>query len=186
MIKLKELGTKKLETSRLVLRKFDENDYIQMYDNWASDEKVIKFVSFNKHKNYDETRELLKKWISEYDNCSFSWVVEIKDTHEIIGNISVVEISKKHNNCELGYVYGSKFWGNGYATEALKKVLEYLLIECDFYLVEAKYHASNLASGRVMEKCGMKKDAVLRQRRLNKYNGSYDDLIVYSITKEEL
>lgn len=51
-------NTKKLETSRLILRKFNENDYIKMFDNWANDEKIIKYVSFNPHKNYSETKKL--------------------------------------------------------------------------------------------------------------------------------
>lgn len=114
---MKNVGTKVLETNRLILRRFNENDYKGMYDNWASDEQVTKFVSFNPHKDYNETKEILNEWINDYSNGSYNWVVELKDTQEIIGNISVIEISKKHNNCELGYVYGSKFWGNGYASE---------------------------------------------------------------------
>lgn len=52
-------NTKTLETSRLILRKFNENDYIKMFDNWSNDEKVTKYVSFNPHKNYNETKKLL-------------------------------------------------------------------------------------------------------------------------------
>ena len=51
-------NTKTLETNRLILRKFNENDYIKMFDNWANDEKIIKYVSFNPHKNYSETKKL--------------------------------------------------------------------------------------------------------------------------------
>ena len=56
---------------------------------------------------------------------------------------------------------------------------------CDFHLVEARHHASNPASGRVMEKAGMKKDGVLRERRVNKLIDGYDDLVIYSITKAD-
>ena len=82
-------NTKTLETSRLILRKFNENDYIKMFDNWANDEKVTKYVSFNPHKNYNETKQIINEWINEYSNGSYNWVVELKDNHEIIGNISV-------------------------------------------------------------------------------------------------
>ena len=183
---MNSIGTKTLETDRLILRKFNENDYKGMFDNWASDEQVTKYVSFNPHKNYDETKEIIDEWINDYNNGSYNWVVELKDSHEIIGNISVIEMSKKHNNCELGYVFGSKFWGNGYASETLKRVLQFLLLECDFHLVEAKHHASNPASGRVMEKAGMKKDGILRERRVNKIIDGYDDLVIYSMIKEDL
>lgn len=183
---MKNIGTKILETNRLILRKFNENDYIKMYDNWASDKHVTKYVSFNTHQNYKETKEIINEWIKEYDNGSYNWVVELKDTNKIIGNISVIEISKKHNNCDVGYVFGAKFWGNGYATESLKIVVEFLLDECAFHLIEAKHHASNPASGRVMEKVGMKKDGILRERRINKIKEGFDDLVVYSITKTDL
>lgn len=178
-------NTKQLETDRLILRKFNDNDYIKMNENWATDENVTKYVSFEPHKDYEETMRIVSAWIKEYDNGSYNWVVELKDNNEIIGNISVIELSKKHNNCELGYVFGSKFWGKGYATESLKAVLYYLINECNFHLVEAKHHASNPASGRVMEKAGMKKDGVLRQRRKNKIVDGYDDIVVYSIMKED-
>lgn len=178
-------NTKQLETDRLILRKFNDNDYIKMNENWATDANVTKYVSFEPHKDYEETKQIVSGWIKEYDNGSYNWVVELKDNNEIIGNISVIELSKKHNNCELGYVFGSKFWGKGYATESLKAVLYYLINECNFHLVEAKHHASNPASGRVMEKAGMKKDGVLRQRRKNKIVDGYDDIVVYSIMKED-
>lgn len=58
--------------------------------------------------------------------------------------------------------------------------------DCKIHLIEAKHHASNPASGRVMEKAGMKKDGILRERRINKIKEGYDDLIVYSIIKSDL
>lgn len=183
---MKNIGTQTLKTNRLILRKFNSDDYIKMYDNWASDEQVTKYVSFNPHKDYNETKQIINDWIKEYDHGSYNWVVELNDTHEIIGNISVIEMSMKHNNCEVGYVFGSKYWGNGYASESLSCVLKFLLNDCDFYLVEAKHHACNPASGRVMEKAGMKKDGVLRERRFNKIKDGFDDLVVYSIIKSEL
>lgn len=162
------------------------NDAEGMYKNWASDEETTKYVSFNPHKNFEETKQIIKEWINDYEKGAYNWIVEIKHTKEVIGNISVIDISKKHCNCELGYVYGSKYWGQGYATEALKIVLKYLIYDCGFHLVEAKHHASNPASGRVMEKSGMMKDGILRERRKNKISTNYDDLVIYSITKQDL
>ena len=182
---MNNLGTKQLETERLILRRFNENDYKGMYDNWATDLKTTKYVSFEPHQNYEQTKQIVNEWIKKYDDGSFNWVVELKDTHEIIGNIEAIGVSKKHNNCEMGYVYGSKFWGKGYASEALKRVIEYLLYDCNFHLIEGRHYASNPASGRVMEKAGMKKDGVLRERRVNKIIDGYDDLVVYSITKAD-
>ena len=183
---MKLLGTKTLETDRLILRKYELGDEIQVFENWASDPVTSQYVGWETHKNINQTLEYVKECIEEANNNGFHWVVETKDTHELIGDISAFEIRKRHSNCEIGYSYGSKFWGKGYATEALRAVIEYFLNECEFHLVEAKHQSLNSASGRVMEKVGMKKDAVLRQRRINKITKQVNDLVVYSITKEDL
>lgn len=169
-----------------IRRRVTITDADDMYNNWASDTECCKYLAWNVHKNIDETKALLESWIKAYDEGCYNWVVEIKNTHEIIGSISVMTALEKHSICELGYCYGSKYWGNGYATEALRAVIEYLLKECDFYLVEARHISENPASGRVMEKAGMHKDAILRDRRINKHTGERNDAIIYSMTKEEL
>lgn len=178
--------TKTLESDRLILRKFTMEDADDMYNNWGSDPECCKYLSWNVHKNVEETKSMLESWIKEYDKGCYNWIVEVKDTNQVIGSISAITISEKHYTAELGYCYGSKFWGNGYATEALRTVIEYLLNECDFYLIEARHISGNPASGRVMEKAGMHKDAVLRDRRINKYTGERNDSVVYSIKKDEL
>ena len=100
-----------------------------------------------------------------------------------IGSISAVNIHKNDLNVEIGYCYGSKYWGNGYATEALKCVINFFLNNCNMHLVEARHISGNPASGRVMEKAGMKKETILKDRRINKYTKEFNDLIVYSIKK---
>ena len=177
---------KKLETERLILRKFKIEDANQMYNNWATDPECNKYLEWELHNDIEETKEIIQKWIDEYEVGSYHWVVELKSTKELIGSISVVKNHKKDLNCEVGYCYGSKYWGNGYATEALKQVIEYLLNECEFYLVEAYHISGNPASGKVMQKTGMIKDAILRDRRINKDTKEVNDLIVYSIKKDEL
>lgn len=181
-----DLGTRELLTDRLILRRFREEDAVDMYNNWASDELVSRYVTWDVHKDINDTKAIIKHWIDEYDNGGYNWIVELKDTHEVIGSITAVHIHRKDLNVEVGYCYGSSFWGHGYATEALRRVIEYFLNDCGFYLVEAKHLSANPASGRVMEKAGMKKEAILRKRMLNKVTKELDDIVYYSITKDEL
>ena len=179
-------NTKTLESDRLILRKFKIDDAEGMYNNWASESECCKYLTWNEHKDVNETRKVIQSWIDKYEEGSYNWVVELKDTGEIIGNISVVDINNEHAVAEVGYCYGSKYWGKGYATEALRRVIEYLLLECNLYIVEAMHIRDNPASGRVMQKAGMKQDGVLRDRRINKYTKERNDLIVYSIKRNEL
>lgn len=179
-------NTKMLYTDRLILRKFTIDDVQGMYDNWAIDELCCRYLSWNVHNSIDFTKDTIMKWINEYQNGSYNWIVELKENHEVIGNISVVHLDKKSLTAEIGYCYGSKYWGNGYATDALRKVIEYLLIEEGIYLVEAKHISGNPASGKVMKKAGMHFDGILRDRRINKYTNERNDLVIYSIRKDEL
>lgn len=180
------LGTEKLETERLILRKFKIEDAEGMYKNWATDKECNKYLSWDLHKNIDETKKVIQSWIDEYKNGSYNWIVEIKNTHEVIGSITAVHFRKKHSNCELGYCYGSKYWNKGYGTEALKEIIRFFLEDVGLYLVEAHHISGNPASGRIMEKAGMHKDAILKKRRINKQTNKLDDLIIYSINKNEL
>ena len=69
--------------------------------------------------------------------------------------IDVVAFNKKDKSAEIGYCYGKKYWGNGYATEALREVINYLK-NTDIELITAKHSIYNPQSGKVMEKAGMK------------------------------
>lgn len=179
------MGTKTLETKRLILRKFTLDDAEGMFNNWATDSKVNKYLAWNIHKNVEETRNIISKWISKYEDGNYNWIVEKKDTHEVIGSICEEGKNIKNKTISLGYCYGSKYWNNGYASEVLRRVIEYLLNEEDYYLVEANYRSSNPASGKVMEKSGMKYDGTLRDRKIDP-DGKRASVVYYSITKNEL
>ena len=183
---MKLIGTKKLETNNLILRKITAYDAVQAYNNWCSSEEVSKYVLWKKHKNVEVTKNLYELWEKEYEDPStYRWIVELKETNEVIGTIDVV--SKKlieYDVCEIGYCYGEKFWGKGYATEALKAVIKFLFEECEAETIFADHMSYNPGSGKVMQKAGMTFEGILRSRMIDKL-GRRNDLISYSITKEE-
>lgn len=171
-----DLGTKTIFTERLILRKINEYDYKQAFKNWCSDKEVAKYVMWNHHENEETTKELYNNWISEYDKpFTFRWVVELNDTHELIGMIDVVKFKKEDKRAEIGYCYGSRYWNKGYATEALKAVIDYLLNIINVELVVSGFEVSNIASGKVMEKAGMKCVGYLPKWIINK-EGKREDL----------
>ncbi len=179
------IGTKEIETERLILRRLRIEDADQAYLNWCSSANVSKYVTWNKHKDVKETKELFNIWIKEYEkNDTFRWIVEVKENHEVIGTIDVVEKDINAMVSEIGYCYSEKYWNKGYATEALKAILKYCFIDIGFYLVFARHMSLNPASGKVMEKAGLKYEATLKGRMLDKDN-IRNDLIYYSLTKDE-
>ena len=163
---MKYIGTKELETSRLILRRLKVDDYKTAYDNWCSNENVARYTLWKKHENSDITKSLFTMWERDYENLdTFRWIVILKDTNEAIGTIDVA--SKNYliyDTAEIGYCYGEKFWGNGYATEALKRVIKYLFEEVELKTIYATYMEKNPKSGRVMIKAGMNYEGKLISR----------------------
>ena len=176
---------KKLETERLILRKVTVEDTYQAFENWCNNDKFDKYVLWKKHENVGVTLELYESWVKDYEDLkTFRWIVEIKDTGELIGTIDVSKRYIKFGSCVIGYCYGNKYWNRGYATEALKSVIKFLFEECGASIVSAEFMENNPASGMVMKKAGMKYEGRLRSRVIDKEN-KRNDLLYYSITKEE-
>lgn len=176
-------STKRIETKRLILRKFDENDYQMMFDNWASDEIVARNAGWPKHENSEDTRKLIQMWIKEYkESNTFNWIIELKDMFPI-GSITVVRKDLNNRTCEIGYNIGKEYWNNGYATEAIKAVLDYLFSLDLFDTITAQCFEFNIASSRVLEKNGFSKEGILRNRYI--MDGKSINLVELSILKEE-
>ena len=180
------IGTKNIETKRLILRRINDKDYHEAFKNWCSSDNVCRYTLWDKHKDESVTKNLYDFWIKEYDlNDTFRWVVELKDTHELIGSIDVASKTYlRFGTAEIGYCYGEKFWGNGYAPEALKRVIKYLFEEVDLEVLFAEHMEKNPNSGKVMKKAGMVYEGVIRGRVID-HDGIRNDLLSYSITKEE-
>lgn len=179
---MKNLGTLKIETDRLILRRIKIEDTLDMYNNWATDKETCKYLSWDTHKDLEETKNTINKWIEKYQEDNFyHWVVVLKDTNEAVGTIGVVKNTANNEIVEIGYAYGSKWWGKGYATEALKAIIDFLLYKAEISCLQAYHIEVNPASGKVMEKCGMTKDAILHFCRIDKSTGKKCNLIYYYI-----
>ena len=170
----------KLETERLILRRYEETDIDMQYEV-LTDNRLAKYIKFP-NLTKEEELECIKDWIKNADDSKYEkWVITLKDNNIPIGNISVNEIEKKHNYCNVGYVILYDYWGKGYASEALKVVSDYLL-DSGYYLVECSCNELNKQSSRAMEKAGFKKDGYIANRRLYK-DGTYSGVEYYSKTK---
>lgn len=171
----------KIETERLVLRRYVESD-IEMQYNILIDERLHKYIKFPSLTK-DEELKCIKEWIANADiDTHEKWVIELKKGKKVIGNISVNDVNTKNNYCNVGYVIMFDYWGNNYASEALKAVSDYLLRDRKYYLVECSCNELNTQSSKVMLKAGFKKDGYIANRRLNN-DGTYSGVEYYSKTK---
>lgn len=182
---LNHKGTKIIETERLILRPFRTSDAEPMFRNWASDREVTRFLTWNAHRSISDTEAIINLWVSQYNELSrYNWAIVPKDLGEPIGGIDVVHIYQNTDCAEIGYCIAQSSWGKGIMTEAFKAVIAYLFEEIGFNQIRAAHAVKNPASGRVMEKCGLKYEGTFRQFfRAN--SGELLDISYRSILKEE-
>lgn len=154
---MKHLGTKTLETPRLILRQFVIDDYELFYKNWASDIRVTKYMTWDVHQNIELTKMIVTDWVNNYINNNFyQWAIVLKEINEPIGSISVVRIDEETETFEIGYCLSYDYWNKGITSEAFKAVIKYAFEEVTIKTFAARHDARNIASGKVMEKCGLK------------------------------
>ena len=181
---MEHLGTKELETKRLVFRRFETDDAEYIFKNWANDDEVTKYLTWPSHKNIDETIEIRKKWMKEYEkNDFYQWAIVLKEINEPIGSISVVKQSDDIKMVHIGYCIGKKWWNKGIVSEALNALIKFFFEEVGINRIESRHDPNNPNSGKVMAKCGMKYEGHMRQA--DKNNQGIVDYIEYGIIAED-
>lgn len=154
---MKHLGTRTIETERLILRRFTPEDADAMYRNWAGDPEVTKYMTWPTHQSVEDTKTVLADWIAAYDRPEkYEWCITRKETGEPIGSMGVAGCNEKAESMEVGYCISRTYWNRGITSEAFAAVIRYLTGEVGAKRIEARHDVKNPASGRVMEKCGLK------------------------------
>ncbi len=177
-------GTKKLETQRLILRRAVPGDAQPMYENWASDPEVTKFLTWPTHGSLEVTEAVLGSWMGAYSSADYyQWMIVPKDLNQPIGSISVVSHNDRMEKAEVGYCIGRRWWHQGIMSEALQAVIDFLFDEVGMNRIESRHDTNNPHSGGVMRKCGMQYEGTSRQSGWN--NQGVCDIACYSILREE-
>lgn len=182
---MKHCGTKRLETERLILRKFVIEDAKAMFENWASDLEVTKYLTWPAHDSVDASRMVLKDWIAEYPNENFyQWAIVPKESESCaIGSIAAVNLNDDVSLVHIGYCIGRSWWHRGITSEALKVVMDFFFDEVEVNRIESRHDPRNPHSGMVMQKCGMKYEGTMRSSDRN--NQGICDACWYALLKSD-
>ena len=176
-------GTKTIQTARLLLRRFTVEDAQAMFDNWASDERVTRFLTWDPHTSVEETKEILSAWCAAYENPdSYHWAMEYDGT--VIGGISIVRFYDKRECADLGYCMGYDYWNKGLMTEAAKAVIDFLFTEVGVNRLEISHAVKNPASGKVAQKCGFTYEGTKREA-FKTSAGEFLDIAYHSLLRRE-
>ena len=171
----------RIESERLILRGFTEADTDDLY-RYAIDPQVGPRAGWKPHQSREESLSIIQMFMAD-DNV---FAIERKSDHRMIGTLGLHK-DKWRNLPDvkmIGYVLAQDCWGNGYMSEAVRRVLQYGFEEMHLRLMSISHYTFNDQSRRVIEKCGFVYEGTMRQTFL-RYDGAVFDESVYSITKEE-
>lgn len=180
---LNHKGTQTLKTERLLLRKFTPADAQDMWDNWAKDQRVTKYLTWLPHENIETTQYVLSLWCKDYEKDDYyQWAIEYDG--KVIGSISVVRYMNENDSAELGYCMGFDYWGKGIMTEAAKAVIAFLFDEVGTNRVAICHAVKNPASGKVAQKCGLTFEGTHKEEFKTTW-GEYLDISYYGIVRKD-
>ncbi|SBW11149.1 Acetyltransferase, GNAT family [uncultured Eubacteriales bacterium] len=179
---MRHLGTKPLETGRLILRPFTAADAPNMLRNWAGGSEVTKHLTWSPHG--DEAVSLGYIQSIDYEEPeTYNWGIVLKELGQVIGNISVVDHKNEIEMVHIGYCLGRDWWHMGIMSEAFAEVIHFFFEEVGVNRIETRHDPRNPNSGKVMQKCGLTYEGVLRQSDRN--NRGLCDAKWYAILRED-
>jgi RimJ/RimL family protein N-acetyltransferase len=172
-----------LNTARLVLHRFALADAPDV-QRLAGERDIARYTLSIPHPYVDGMAE---QWIGSHEERLASgqgatFAISLSSGGLLIGAIGL-EINQEHHRAELGYWIGKPYWGQGYCTEAARAVVRFAFEDLRLNRVHASHFSNNPASGRVMQKIGMRREASLRQH-IHKW-GEYEDLEIYALLKDD-
>ena len=180
---MKHCGTQRIQTPRLLLRPFEYGDCDDMMKNWISNPKVRFEYGEPVYINNADVKQFLDKIINGYSNIDFyRWAIIENKSSENIGEIGFCRVYSDCKTAEIEYCIGEKYWGNGYANEALSAIIEYVFLHTDFLRLEAYHRIENEKSGRVLQKSAMKITDIIQS--LIRENKSPEGKACYYITND--
>lgn len=181
---MRHQGTLPLETPRLLLRPFVSADAPAAFRNWTGDARVTTFLRWPTHTDVTVTQHVIDDWVAQYGNPAFyQWAIVLKDLGEPIGSISVVDSNERTDMLHIGYCIGSRWWKQGYTSEAFARVIAFAFDQIGAQRIESQHDPDNPASGRVMQKCGLTCEGTLR--RADWSNRGIVDACLYALLVQD-
>lgn len=172
-----------LETERLILRQVMEKDVDQLYEI-VSDAEVAKFDYFYPVTSKGEAMKFIERYRQEFEeNEEITWGIIARKTNKLIGTCCIGDFDEGARRAEIGYDIAQVEWGKGYATEAIRAVVDFGFNVMNLNRIEATITPGNNASVKVLRKLNFVQEGIVRERDLIK--GKLEDGIIMAFLKRE-
>lgn len=171
----------KLTTDRLIIRFITLKDVDDYYEYAKNPE-----IGPNAGWKPIESRKIAERVVASMVLKKETYGIILRQNDKLIGTIAIYNdtIRKYRKACSIGFSVSADYQNMGYATEALKAIIEYIFRYLDYEIIEIGHHVGNYKSKRVIEKCGFYYNG-----RLDKFKVLYDGTVIdadfYSLTKED-
>jgi [ribosomal protein S5]-alanine N-acetyltransferase len=172
-----------IETSRLILREVTNEDAHDML-KYLSDYNVMKHMGLEPFQTEKDVWDEINWYNSIFkEGTGIRWGITLKESGVVIGSCGFHNMLSKHYRAEVGYELSKEYWGNGIASETLQAVVKYGYQHFQLERIEALIEPDNIASQKLVEKVGFKREGLLRHYEFS--CGKFDDLYMYSLLKNE-
>jgi ribosomal-protein-alanine N-acetyltransferase len=170
------------ETKRLVLRKPRLDDARAIFEGWAQDQEVTRYLTWRPHEQVEQTQEFVQSCIRAWEGeTRFPYMITLKGSDEVIG---MIDPRIEGPKVGIGYVAARAHWGKGYVPEATRAIIDWAFQQPSIYRVYATTDVENIASRRVLEKVGMQCEGILRKYIFHPNISDVPrDSYMYAITK---
>lgn len=175
---------KKLETPRLILRRFREED-IDTFVGYRSNPEIAKYQSWDNYTR-EQGIEFIDEMLKLEPNVPGSWfqmAIELKETGEMIGDCALHTVFYDPQQVEIGYTIDSKYQNKGYGKEAVSRLLDYVFNELKKHRAAATVDVRNIPSVNLLESIGMRREGHFIENIW--FKGEYGDEYVYAVLKRE-
>lgn len=172
-----------LETNRLRLIELNSTHSEDLFNQFSL-EDVTRYYGMDPLLTLEQAEKMIVNMNNGFtEKRSARWGIQLKETSELAGTIGLNNLQLWSKKCEVGYDLHPNYWGNGYVTEALEKVLFHCFDTLELSRVGALTFPENKASWKLLVKSGFEKEGLLRNYLYQ--GGKTHDAFVFSITKED-
>jgi len=174
-----------IKSDRMLLKEISWED-VENIHKLHSVPEVDKFNTLGIPADINTTKNVIKADIDDQDKnprSKFCWKIVLKDTADFIGVAGMSLSNDRFKMAEFYYKLFPKYWGNGYATEIAKRLIQLGFEEFKLHRIEAGVATENLASIRVLEKAGMMREGI--RRKILPIRGEWKDNFHYAIVEDE-
>ena len=172
-----------LQTPRLLLRKLRMEDAADMFE-YAQDAEIGASGLWLPYTELQQSADDIAETIRAYEaGKALDWAVEHRADRKMIGRINLGHYHRGDQRADLGYAYNRRYWGQGYATEAARAVIDFAFGSLGLNRVGAVVLPDNIGSITVLTRLGFQQEGV--QRQFTQIRGRPEDLLCFSLLRAE-